>query len=205
MTRLGMLIDTKYCIGCNACTEACKQEQGTPPGIFFARVNVREYGKYPNARKLFLPFLCMHCENPACMLSCPSHAISKTSEGIVTVNDEKCIGAQACVSACPYGAVYYPSQLETYFPGHVTPFENYHISRKISFPSAMKCNFCEHRLKEGREPACVVSCPAECRIFGDLDDPDSKPNVYLRKRNPQSDPISLRKDAGTRPKVRYLV
>jgi len=205
MSRLGMIIDTKYCINCNACTEACKQEQGTPPKILFARVNVREYGKYPEVHKIFLPLLCMHCENPPCMQSCPSHAISKTPDGIVKVNEEKCIGAQACVSACPYGAMYYPMELETYFKGQVTPFEGYHINKRISFPAAMKCNFCEHRVREGKEPACVVTCPTDCRIFGDLDDPNSKPNLYLKKRLPKSSLISLRAEAGTKPKVRYLV
>lgn len=199
-----MIIDTTFCIGCNACTEACKAEQGTPPEILFARVNVREFGKYPNPKKLFLPLLCMQCENPACMQACPSHAISKTQEGVVVVNEEKCCGAQACVSACPYGAIYYPSELRTYHEGAITPFEKHHIEKRINFPAAMKCNFCIHRVREGREPACVVSCPAECRIFGDWDDPKSKLHTYLANRRVKEEPFALRAEAGTRPKVLYL-
>lgn len=204
MTKLGMIIDTAYCIGCNACTEACKQEQGTPPDVMFARVNMKESGKYPNVKKQFLPLLCMHCEKPACMESCPSHAISKTPEGIVVVNEDKCCGAQACVSACPYGAIYYPTELKTYFQDHVTPYENYHIRKRINFPVAMKCNLCQHRVKDGKEPACVVSCPTECRIFGDWDDPKSKLYSYLENRREKEKPFALRAEAGTKPKVLYL-
>ena len=141
MARLGMIIDTKYCINCNACTEACKQEQEHLRNIMFARVNVREYGKYPDAHKVFLPLICMHCENPPCMQSCPSHAISKTTDGIIKVNEEKCIGAQACVSACPYGAMSYPMELDTYFKGHVTPFESHHINKRIELPSRNEMRF----------------------------------------------------------------
>lgn len=203
MTRLGMLIDLAYCIGCNACTVACKQEQGTPPGVMYARVLVREFGKYPRAGKIFLPILCMHCEHPPCMKVCPSGAITRTEDGVVLINEEICSGAQACVTACPYGAIFYPDTLHTYFETP-TPFEEYHIQRRRKFPTAMKCNLCIQRVRDGKDPACVVTCPTDCRIFGDWDDPESKINKYLRERRPVAEPFPLRPDAGTRPKVMYL-
>ena len=203
MTRLGMLIDLKRCIGCDACTIACKQEQGTPPNVMFARVFSREYGKFPKTKKFFLPILCNHCEDPPCLKVCPSHAIRKRDDGIVHVDEEKCCGAQACVSACPYGAIYYPEENSHYFE-ELTELESYYAMKKMKLPVAMKCNFCAHRVDGGMEPACVVTCPTECRIFGDLDDPKSKPNVYLTQRQPKVNPVPLRPEAKTRPNVLYL-
>ena len=209
MTRLGMLIDLKRCIGCDACTLACKQEQGTPPNVMFARVFSREYGKFPSTKKFFLPILCNHCEDPPCIKACPSHAIVKREDGIVSVIEDKCCGAQACVSACPYGAIYYPDgggRRPEYFD-EPTDFERYHNYKEngmMKLPVAMKCNFCSPRVDKGMEPACVVTCPTGCRIFGDLDDPKSKPNMYLRNRMPKDTPFPLRPEANTKPNVVYL-
>jgi phenylacetyl-CoA:acceptor oxidoreductase subunit 1 len=185
MTRLGMLIDIKRCIGCDACTIACKQEQGTPPDVMFARVFSREYGKFPKTKKFFMPILCNHCEDPPCMKACPSHAIRKRDNGIVYVDEDKCCGAQACVSACPYGAIYYPDGESMKYFDEATELEKYHFANKIKLPVAMKC-------------------PTGCRIFGDLDDPKSKPNAYLKDRSPQQDPFPLRPEANTKPNVLYL-
>jgi Fe-S-cluster-containing dehydrogenase component len=204
VTRLGMLIDLKRCIGCDACTIACKQEQGTPPNVMFARVFSREYGKFPKTKKFFLPILCNHCEDPPCMKACPSHAIQKRKDGIVYVDEDKCCGAQACVSACPYGAIYYPEERSMKYFDEATELEKYQFEKKIKLPVAMKCNFCSHRVDNGMEPACVVTCPTGCRIFGDLDDPKSKPSLYLKERNPQETPLPLRPEANTRPNVLYL-
>lgn len=204
MVRFGMIIDLKRCIGCDACTLACKAEQGTPRGVLFSRVYRRLYGKYPNVKGFFLPILCNHCEDPACMKACPSHAIYKTPEGIVVIDEDRCTGARACVAACPYGAIFFPEGDGLYFPGYETPYEAFHRKyRKKN--TAMKCDFCLHRLRRGMEPACVAACPAEARIFGDLDDPGSKPNKYLRERFPRVEPKPLRPEAGTRPKVLYLL
>jgi len=198
-----MIIDLARCIGCDSCTISCKQEQGTPPYVMFARVFSREYGTFPKTRRFFLPILCNHCEDPPCLKACPSHAIQKRGDGIVYVDEEKCCGAQACVSACPYGAMFYPQDGVTYF-GEPTELEKYHISRKVKLPVAMKCNFCMQRVDIGLEPACVVTCPTGCRIFGDLDDPQSKPNVYLKERRIHATPEPLRPEADTKPSVRYL-
>jgi len=202
MVRLGMLIDLKRCVGCDSCVLACKVEQGTPPGIFFTRVYRRLYGKYPNVKGFFLPLLCNHCEDPACMKACPSHAIYRTSEGIVVIDEEKCVGARACVNACPYGAIFFLREYDGYFD-KPTPYEELLYRRKTK--TAVKCDFCQHRLKQDMKPACVEACPGEARIFGDLDDPDSEPNRYIRERFPKAEPKPLRPEAATKPKVLYLL
>lgn len=204
MTRLGMLIDLKRCIGCDACTIACKQEQGTPPDVMFARVLTREYGTFPTVKKFFLPILCNHCEEPACVTACPNEAIKKRLDGIVYVDEEKCSGAKCCVSACPYGAIFYPSEGNLFYFGTPTDLEKYHSSKRVKFPVAMKCNFCTKRVDQGLEPACVITCPSGARIFGDIDDPNSKLNMYLRERTPREEPTKLMPNAETKPSVMYL-
>ncbi len=204
MSHLGILIDLKRCIGCDACTIACKQEQGTPPDVMFARVLVREYGTFPTVKKFFLPILCNHCEEPACVTACPNEAIKKRPDGIVYVDAEECSGAKCCVSACPYGAIFYPSEDNLFYFGTTTDLEKYHSSKRVKFPAAMKCDFCMKRVDQGLEPACVITCPSGARIFGDIDDPASKLNVYLRERTPLEEPIKLMPNAGTKPSVMYV-
>src|ERR1035438_2716603 len=102
MPRLGMVIDRKRGIGCNACTLACKQENGTPEGVHYARVITREIGTYPKTRRTFLPVLCNHCDDAPCAQACPSGATWIRNDGLVMVEREKCIGCRACAVACPY-------------------------------------------------------------------------------------------------------
>lgn len=205
MTRLGMVIDLKRCMGCNACVVACRAENGTPRDVLYARVYQREYGEYPAVRRFFLPVLCNHCEDPPCLKACPSQAIHKRMDGIVLVDEDKCVGSRACVTACPYGMILFPRGYgEPYFPGFVTPFEEYHRNGRKP-DKALKCTFCVDRIDKGLEPACVITCPADARIFGDLDDPESKPVKYLEGRAPRLDPFPLRPEAGTKPNVLYLL
>jgi molybdopterin-containing oxidoreductase family iron-sulfur binding subunit len=176
-----------------------------PPDVFFTDVLQTEVGQYPNARRIFQPILCNHCEEPACLKACPSHAIYKTKDGIVLVDEEKCVGARACVAACPYGRIFFVEGYgKTYFSNYVTPFEEYH-RRKRRPNKAMKCTFCIYRIKAGEKPFCVEACPTECRIFGDLDDPNSEVNIYLKKVKPPVELVVLRPESGTKPKVYYLL
>lgn len=172
MARYGMVIDLDICIGCNACTMACKAEHATPPGIFFGKVLEKEVGKYPAARRVFLPVLCNHCSHPACMEVCPTGATRKREDGVVLVDYDICIGCRSCMEACPYGPRSFYKKADTYYADLKTPFEE----RKQRYPEGvvMKCDFCVERIDRGLDPACVASCPTECRIFGDLDDPQSK-------------------------------
>lgn len=200
MPHWGMVIDLDRCIGCYACTVACHVENGSPPGIWYAPVYEREIGVFPHVKRLFLPTLCMHCEDPACMKACPSKAISRRADGIVLVDQDVCCGTRACVAACPYGAMHYYEEGEGDFGRELTPFEQL-VHGKFQAGTVQKCTFCVHRIDQGiLTPACVESCPTACRVFGDLDDPSSAPSKLISNHNG----FALRPEAGTSPSVRYV-
>jgi dimethyl sulfoxide reductase iron-sulfur subunit len=200
LARLGMIIDLVRCIGCDACTVACQTENGTPPGIQYAPVFRKEVGKFPQAKVVFLPTLCMHCENPPCMKACPTRAISKREkDGIVLVDQDKCCGSRACIVACPYGALHFYEGKSGMYGEEITEPEKRGV-KKFTAGTVQKCTFCSHRVDEGLEPACVVTCPTNCRIFGDLDNPQSEVSRLMRQRNG----VRPRAEAGTDPSVRYL-
>jgi Fe-S-cluster-containing dehydrogenase component len=199
MTRFGMVIDLKKCIGCHACTIACKAENSTKPGIFWNRVYDQEFGKYPLVRRRFLPVLCMHCENAPCIEVCPTGASYKRDDGIVLIDQDKCVGCKYCILACPYGARYYNNGKEGYFGTEFTAEEN------IGYPShklgiVEKCTFCLHRIEQGKEPACVQTCPPKARYFGNLDDPNSHISQLIRSKQG----FQLFRGLDTNPCVYYL-
>jgi len=142
MAQKGWIFDLSSCIGCHTCTVACKAEnnnlvsESNGNDIGFRFVSEKEEGTYPNVTKEFVSSPCYHCAEPACMASCPVNAISKGSDGIVTIDDDTCIGCRYCEHTCPYGA-------PRYNPGTL----------KVE-----KCSFCKHRLDAGFEPACKTSC-----------------------------------------------
>lgn len=198
--RYGMVIDLKRCIGCYGCQIVCKAENATPPGVLWARVMKREFGKFPNTRRVSLPLLCMHCQDPACQKVCPTGATTQQENGIVTVDEEKCVGCRYCMMACPYQARYFLAKEREYFPGQgLTPFEEVGYKRhKIGAVS--KCDLCQHRLEQGQEPACSANCMAKARTFGDLDDPYSEASRLVRDRGG----FQLHPELGTSPSVYYL-
>ena len=199
MTRLGMTIDLKRCIGCFGCTIACKAENATPPKVFWNRVLVNEEGKYPTARQVFFPIQCNHCQEAPCLRVCPSGATHQRADGIVLIDYDKCVGCRACMTACPYQQRSFLRQIGTYYPGHLTDFERVGYA-KYPIKTVTKCTFCAHRVDEGLEPACVQTCITKARNFGDLDDPESA--VCLAMRNRHS--FTLRSELGTLPSVIYL-
>ncbi|MEX0702293.1 MAG: 4Fe-4S binding protein [Planctomycetales bacterium] len=176
--RLGMVIDLDRCIGCHACTAACKAENHVPLGVFRDWVEEHVLGAYPHARPYFLPKLCNQCTDPGCLRACPTGAIFMRSDGIVDINHDICIGCRACNQACPYGATF------------MDPVRG----------TADKCNFCAHRVDQELRPACVDICPTQCRIFGDLNDAASPVSQYLREKPGQV----LRKELGLGPNVQYV-
>lgn len=215
MTRWGMVIDLQRCIGCWACTIACKQEHFLPPGVLWNRVLIGESGKYPAVRKEMYPVLCNHCREAACVQACPTGATYHREDGLVLVDYNKCMGCRYCVIACPYQQrTFYADDKKEYFPGQgLTPFEE--LGRKL-YPlqkgTVVKCTFCVERIDEGQRrglkpgidreatPACVNACPTKARVFGDLDDPWSEISTLIKeKRGSQFHP-----EFGTDPSVYYL-
>ena len=198
--RLGMVIDLKRCIGCYGCQIACKAEKGTRPGTTYARVVKREWGEYPNVKKLSIPVLCMHCGEPPCVDVCPTGASQKRErDGIVFIEAEVCVGCRACVMACPYGARYFQDDARDYFGTGENAYEEC-VYAAHERGVVEKCDFCRERLEQGREPACSANCMCKARIFGDLDDPQSEPSRLIREEGG----FQLNPELGTDPSVWYL-
>ncbi len=178
MTRLGFVIDQRKCIGCHACTLACKSEHDVPLGVFRTWVKVVEKGSFPNTRKHFLVERCNHCEDAPCVNICPTKALYKRDDGIVDFNKNSCIGCKSCMEACPYEAIYIDPDSHT----------------------AAKCNFCAHRTSVGLQPACVIVCPVQAIISGDLEDPTSEIAHLVGREN-----VQVRKpEKNTKPQLYYL-
>lgn len=203
MARMGMVFDLKRCIGCNACVVACKQENSLPDGVFFTRTLSEEYGVYPAVNRVYIPTICNHCDDAPCEKVCPSGATYTRHDGIVMVDQDKCIGCNSCAVACPYDQ---RTKLEQkkfdeglYGDGTLTPFEESGYQRWTP-GTVTKCDFCSGRVDVGLDPACVVTCPTDARIFGDLDDPNSAPSVLIRERGGQP-PLP---NMNTKPKVYYV-
>ena len=153
MPRFAMVIDQERCVGCQSCTVACKSEWDVPNG--FARTRVRQtgvVGSFPKLTTSFYVSQCNHCDRPTCVPACPTGATYQDKTGIVRVNRDLCIGCGACVAACPYGARY--------------------VNAKIG--KVDKCDFCASRLENGLQPACVATCPAHAKVFGNLEDSSSE-------------------------------
>ncbi len=210
-----MVIDLTRCVGCYSCIVACKQEHFLPPGIVWGRVLITESGEYPAVAKQMYPVQCNHCKDALCVKVCPTGATRRRDDGIVRVDHDKCVGCRYCLIACPYQArVFFSDSTREYFPGQgLTDFEK--IGRKL-YPhqagTVLKCNFCMERIDAGlghglkpgvdREatPACVITCPAKARYFGDLDDPYSEASMMIR----QHGGYQLRPEYGTNPSIYYF-
>lgn len=199
MTRYGMVIDLRRCIGCDTCTIACKATNATSRGIMWNRVLKYETGKYPDSKLHFLPVTCMHCQEPECEKVCPTGATTRREDGIVIVDRDKCIGCRYCMVACPYAARYFFDKSRTYYPQHTTAYEKMKQENR-ELGAVQKCDFCLERVEQGLQPACVVACPTSARFFGDLDDPDSEVSRLIKERNG----FVLNPELGTSPSVYYL-
>ena len=145
--QMGCDVDLRKCVGCHSCAVSCKAENNTPPGVAWRQVITRNGGSYPDVSAWFVSMSCFHCQHPACLASCPVEAISKRDEdGVVLIDQDKCIGCKRCMWACPYSAPQFNPETE-----------------KVE-----KCTFCAHRLDAGLKPACVTTCIGDALHFGDM-------------------------------------
>jgi Fe-S-cluster-containing dehydrogenase component/Ni/Fe-hydrogenase subunit HybB-like protein len=175
--RWAKVIDHQRCIGCHACTTACKSENEVPVGVTRTYVKYVDVGVFPQARRAFQVTRCNQCDLAPCTTACPTSAMFRRPDGIVDFDKSICIGCKACMAACPYDAIF------------INPEDH----------SAEKCNFCAHRLDLGLEPACVVVCPTEAILVGNLDDPDSQVARIVHR-----EPVAARRpEKGTLPKLFY--
>lgn len=178
MTNFGFVINNRTCIGCHACSTACKSENEVPLGVSRTWVKYTEVGTYPDVRRNFQVTRCNHCANPPCVRICPVEAMYQRDDGIVEFDADQCIGCKACLQACPYDAI------------HIDPDSG----------TAAKCHYCSHRTDLGLEPACVVVCPEHAIIAGDMDDPASEISQVLAREQ-----VTVRKpEQGTAPKLFYI-
>lgn len=174
----GFIIDNRKCIGCHACSTACKSENEVPLGVYRTWVKYVETGTFPNTRRHFQVTRCNHCANPPCVRICPTEAMYQRNDGIVEFDNSVCIGCKACMQACPYDAIYIDPETDT----------------------AAKCHYCAHRTDIGLEPACVVVCPEHAIIAGDMNDPTSEISRILARED-----VTVRKpEQGTAPKLFYI-
>jgi Fe-S-cluster-containing dehydrogenase component/formate-dependent nitrite reductase membrane component NrfD len=174
----GFVIDNRACIGCHACSTACKSENDVPLGVYRTWVKYVETGAGADARRHFQVTRCNHCANPPCVRICPVTAMYQRHDGIVEFDARVCIGCKACLQACPYDAIYIDPDNGT----------------------AAKCHYCSHRTELGLEPACVVVCPTHAILAGDLDDPASEIARAVAREK-----VTVRRpEQGTAPKLYYI-
>jgi molybdopterin-containing oxidoreductase family iron-sulfur binding subunit len=222
-----MVIDQDKCIGCQACSTACKSENNVPHGspddqrmrrdVYWNKVIAVTSGKYPKVNTQLISMPCMQCDHAPCVTVCPAKATYRREDGIIVQDYRRCIGCKYCIAACPYGARNFNSKEQEekeYHRQDLPPDRD--VWGQWPFPTRThgvveKCTFCFHRidrgLKEGKKiggevvPACVEDCPTGARTFGDLDDPRSEVSSLLASR----DWIRLREGLDTKPKVYYLL
>ncbi len=177
MTRLGFLLDSDSCIGCHACTIACKSEHDVPLGVNRTWVKYIETGSFPNVSRHFSVMRCNQCEDAPCMTICPTNALFRADNGVVDFQDDNCIGCKSCMNACPYDALY------------INPDTN----------TAQKCNFCNHRVEMDLAPSCVVVCPTEAIKVVDFDNPHDPVAAMIGRED-----VAVRSpEQNTKPKVYY--
>ena len=210
----GMVVDTRKCIGCNACAVACVAENTLPPGVAYRRVPEVEIGSYPAVQRIFMPTNCQQCENPPCREAAPEGAITQRPDGLVEFHYERLTDpavARAVAQACPYGAVSIDAGLSwTEGTPATQPYETLDAPEYgreweraeggLPVQAARKCHFCLHRVERGQLPACVTTCVGRAMYFGDIND-----RASTASRLVEAGPgLRIKGQLGTQPRVVYL-
>jgi len=172
-----MAVDPNRCLGRNACVLACKAENKVPERGFRDWIVTEARGTFPHLALEIRSERCNHCDRAPCVESCPTGASYKNAEGVTLVDRERCTGCKTCIAACPYGARFVHPE------GYVD-----------------KCTFCMHRVKRGKEPACVEICPTRALTFGDVSDDSSPVSQLLVRRSHKT----LKPELGLKPKLYFL-
>jgi len=223
MTQFGRVIDLDRCTGCQACAAACSVENSCSTETPWQVVQKYEVGKYPNVRENFVPMGCMHCEDAPCEKVCHEidvHAITTNEYGVVIFDYDKCIGCGYCEPVCPYGVPQFQNKRETLYPDkdptpyEAIPVENQHPLHRKKSGIAQKCTSCWHKIEKAiaddkiervgidpeYTPSCDLVCPVDARVFGDLDDANSKVSKWIGEKKAGQ----MKKEYGTSPRVFYV-
>lgn len=185
--QMAFVIDLRRCIGCDTCVIGCKVENAVPSGqtrltVYDAGRNAifeRPQGSFPELSQYWLPTMCHHCVDAPCIKACPTNTLWRRDEdGLVVLDEDKCVGCQRCGEACPYGAISFDAEVGT----------------------ADKCTMCSHRLDDGLKPSCALVCPTRAIHTGDINDPESAVSRLLQTREHKV----LAESAGAKPQIYYL-
>jgi len=220
-----MVVDTNRCVGCWTCAVACKEINNEPLGYWWNRILTTApnqsttaeppasdnidvpWGIYPNLVLAYLPVACQHCNDAPCVKVCPVQATFRRDDGTVLVDFNRCIGCRYCMAACPYGVRIFNWGDSTYAPGGIVGYgKEYWTEDRLVFtperPKGVveKCTFCVERIDVGEEPFCCEACPLGARVFGDLNDPDSRVSQLVNVGGAEQ----LHPELGTDPNVYYL-
>ncbi len=190
-----MVMDLDLCVGCRGCEVACRQEHNLKPRIgeeinirikripYWTRVStVGPSGVFPDLDMFYFPRMCNHCTDAPCVSACPTGAMTATPDGAVYIDHSRCIACLKCLDACPFNSIYYDKDDDT----------------------VSKCNLCIHLVENGMEPACVSTCMTRCRVFGDLNDPQSNVNRLLKEKKDYIMPLPVSWDSTAKPNVFYV-
>ncbi|MDO4291243.1 MAG: 4Fe-4S dicluster domain-containing protein [Eggerthellaceae bacterium] len=224
MTKYAMVIDLGKCVGCSECQIACKIENTVGAGQFFSHHETITTGTFPKVSYRYIPTMCNHCDDPACMKVCPVGAIAQ-KDGLVVQDPGTCVGCGLCNEACPYGNIRLRTADALFVEaGDDDPFidgctatgaevaeetgvpvgwGNYSAASKDVVAAAStsgKCNFCEHLVAKGDDPYCVHMCPAGARVWGDVEDAKSD----VAKLLAENEPSVSHPEYGTNPNVYYI-
>ena len=204
--RWVMVIDLARCDGCGKCSEACSKMHFIPEGREWIRV--LHMKDSPDEAPYWFPKPCMHCDNPPCTKVCPVDATFNRQDGLVLIDNERCIGCRFCMAACPYSVRVFnwgpPHDPPEALSAPYSPEQGY--PRRVG--TVEKCDFCPHVTKDGTLPGCASVCPMQAIWFGDENEDavtNSKGETVrlselVRKRAGYRELEEL----GTKPRVYYL-